>query len=150
MINHITMKSNILMNDISTKSNVMIKILSKKEKGSTLTEAIISLSILALGLSALLGMTAVSLKAKTISETNNMIGNQLPSLYHDMQSIAKRNRAATPEDVSEAVAQACARYDNCRAVITRERDNLYLVTILFTTIDQREESYCVYISTVYL
>ena len=127
----------------------MIKKLFKQDEGSTLTEAIISLSILALGLSALLGMSAIGLKAKTISERDNMISSQLSSLYNEIRSNARTNLATTPEAVSQTVAQSCAHYDNCRCVVTQEKDNLFLITIIFTTKDHREESYCVYLSTVY-
>ncbi len=122
----------------------------KQEEGSTLTEAIISLSILALGLSALLGMTAVGLRAKTLSETNNKISSQLSSLYAEIRSNAKANHATTPEAVSQTAAQVCSHYHNCRCLVTKEKDNLYLITIIFTTKNQQEESYCVYLSTVYL
>ena len=122
----------------------------KQEEGSTLTEAIISLSILALGLSALLGMTAVGLRAKTLSETNNKISSQLSSLYAEIRSNAKANHATTPEAVSQIAAQVCSHYHNCRCLVTKEKDNLYLITIIFTTKNQQEESYCVYLSTVYL
>lgn len=122
----------------------------KQEEGSTLTEAIISLSILALGLSALLGMTAVGLRAKTLSETNNKISSQLSTLYAEIRSNAKANHATTPEAVSQTAAQVCSHYHNCRCLVTKEKDNLYLITIIFTTKNQQEESYCVYLSTVYL
>ena len=122
----------------------------KQEEGSTLTEAIISMAILALGLSTLLGMTAVGLRAKTISETDNMISSQLSSLYAEIRSNAKTNHATTPEAVSQTVAQVCSHYHNCRCLVTQEKDNLYLITLIFTTKDHREESYCVYLSTVYL
>ena len=122
----------------------------KQEEGSTLTEAIISLSILALGLSALLGMTAVGLRAKTLSETNNKISSQLSSVYAEIRSNAKANHATTTEAVSQTAAQVCSHYHNCRCLVTKEKDNLYLITIIFTTKNQQEESYCVYLSTVYL
>ena len=128
----------------------MIKNILKQEKGSTLIEAIISLSILALGLSALLGITTIVLKAKTISDKNNMISAQLSSLYNDIRSNARANCATTPEAVAQASAQACARYHNCRCVVIQEKENLYLIKIIFITKDHQEESYCAYLSTVYL
>ena len=128
---------------------MIIKFL-KQEEGSTLTEAIISLSVLALGLSALLGMTAVGLRAKTISENDNMISSQLSSLYSEIRSNAKANHATTPEAVSQTAAQVCSHYRNCRCLVSKEKENLYLITIIFTTKDHREDSYCVYLSTVYL